>query len=338
MEDLRELCQAWARGDFYPMSFEDREDQLDPQVAGREEAWWSAIVPLVDELGQDELSNLTEGPVVSLIRLRGELFMKRIEAAAAAGSDRWATVYCDLQEWYWEEEGRSWAGIVLQSLGEERTMRTYCSHGVDDWDTFWSWRVVQAVAEGEAPDISPWPFLLRLLDIAQTQDEIGSVAAGPLEDFVKANAETYFDAILAEEASNPKLREALRGIYWPTDKPVEIVERLQAASNEPRLEGGALSTKAEERVKREFERVVEVLDSALDAFNRVHPYTRYSTIEEAAMAAFAQAGAVQRFAEDLGLIDHYKSGPFVREFLAAHPEFSRVLRATFAAEKPDARP
>jgi hypothetical protein len=56
------------------------------------------------------------------------------------------------------------------------------------------------------------------------------------------------------------------------------------------------------------------------------------------MAAFAQAGAVQRFAEDLGLIDHYKSGPFVREFLAAHPEFSRVLRATFAAEKPDARP
>src|SRR5258708_22977438 len=333
MEDLEKVCRAWARGDFYPMSFEDLQTQLDPQIDGREEAWWSTIFALVDELGRDELRNLTNGPMTSLIRLQGEPCMKRIEAAAASGSDRWATVYCDLLEWSWEEEGRSWAGIALDSLGEGRTMRTWGSRGVDDWDTFWSWEVVNGVATGNAPEVRPWPFLIRLLEVAETNEAVGDVGAGPLEDFLRRHIETHSEEILAEETRNAKLRRALRGIYWPVDTPVELVERLKAASNEPRLEGEALRMKAEAQVNREVERVTEILNGGLEAFNSSHPYARYPNIQEAALAALAQAAAVLQYAEGLGLIDHYRSPPFVTQFLAAHPDLRRVVVERLTRQK-----
>jgi hypothetical protein len=169
--------------------------------------------------------------------------------------------------------------------------------------------------------------VLRLLEVAQTDEEIGGVGAGPLEDFLHGHMESHFQEILAEEARNPKLRRALRGIYWPVDVPEEVVEQLKAASNEPQLEGEELRARAVEGVNREFERVAEILDVGLNALNASHPYSRYPNKEEAALAALAQAGAVLRFAEDLGLIDdyEYKSGQVVKRIFADHPDLRRMV-------------
>jgi hypothetical protein len=305
------------------MSYEERAEKLKPQVTGREDEWWAALSPLVDELGDKELRNLIGGPVRALVWVGGELWMTRVEERAK-GSDRWATVYCDL---LFGQGGHSRAAMLLSSLGEERTMRTYIERTHKDWDSHWSWEVVNDVVSGDAPDIEVWPFLLRLLEAADDDAAIGYVGAGPIEDYVNAHAEDKLEEIVDECGRNRKLRRALRGIYWPADYPAEVVERLQAASNEPQLEGEDLREAAYKQLQQLFEAAAGLLGSDLASINDGLPAKlQHLSLDDVARAAFGQAGAVSKFAEELGLIDHYKVGDLIQEVFKAHPALVNVLR------------
>ena len=73
---------------------------------------------------------------------------------------------------------------------------------------FWSFDVMSTLV-GEEPETA-WAILLEMLRRTDDEWRIGSLAAGPLEDLVGPR---MFDLIAAEARTNPKLRQALSGVW-----------------------------------------------------------------------------------------------------------------------------
>lgn len=89
-------------------------------------------------------------------------------------------------------------------------------------------------ALGHAPPAVAWELVLTLLRSAP-DEELGNVAAGPLEDVVRTRAPALIDEIEAEAERDPRFKWAL-GCIWlgRGDMPDDILARVVQAS------GGAI--------------------------------------------------------------------------------------------------
>lgn len=76
---------------------------------------------------------------------------------------------------------------------------------------FWSFDAMSTLV-GEEPETA-WTILLEMLRRTDDERRIGVLAAGPLEDLLGPH---MFDRIAAEARNNPKLRQALSGV-WMND-------------------------------------------------------------------------------------------------------------------------
>lgn len=85
---------------------------------------------------------------------------------------------------------------------------------VDGWfvyeENFWAFSTIGSLVS-EEPETA-WPIILRLLERAEGQ-RIFNIAAGPLEDLLCGHGLAFIDRIAAEAQGNPKLREALTGVW-----------------------------------------------------------------------------------------------------------------------------
>jgi hypothetical protein len=77
---------------------------------------------------------------------------------------------------------------------------------------FWSFDAMSTLVS-EEPETA-WAILLEMLRRAGDEHRIGALAAGPLEDLL---GPPLFDRIAAEARTNPKLRQALSGV-WINDE------------------------------------------------------------------------------------------------------------------------
>jgi hypothetical protein len=68
-------------------------------------------------------------------------------------------------------------------------------------------------AEGWHDPQLKWPLILRLLDTVADDSEVGLVAAGPLEELLTMYGKDFIDRIETEAVTNPKLRDALSGVW-----------------------------------------------------------------------------------------------------------------------------
>jgi hypothetical protein len=79
--------------------------------------------------------------------------------------------------------------------------------------------------------------ILLLLDRAPSEEVLGFVGAGPLQDLIAANGATAIDRIAHEAMTNPRLADSLNGIYrinTPDDvwrRIVQISERSRQMDN-----------------------------------------------------------------------------------------------------------
>ena len=92
-------------------------------------------------------------------------------------------------------------------------------------DNHWTWTVVEELVRSR-PDIA-WPILLELVRRAPDDAALGSIAAGPLEDYLAQHGRRVIGAVEAEAARNPRLREALAGV-WRQGMPAPVWLRVQA--------------------------------------------------------------------------------------------------------------
>ena len=61
-----------------------------------------------------------------------------------------------------------------------------------------------------------WHVVLQLIDAAETDETIASIAAGPLEDLLAHHGTLYIDALEALSKSQPKVQKAVSGVWQNT--------------------------------------------------------------------------------------------------------------------------
>ncbi len=77
-------------------------------------------------------------------------------------------------------------------------------------DHFWAFDAMSSLVR-EEPE-QAWLILLRMLESA-SDDRVGNLAAGPLEDLLHGYGAQFIDRIAAEARTNAKLRLALQGVW-----------------------------------------------------------------------------------------------------------------------------
>jgi hypothetical protein len=80
-----------------------------------------------------------------------------------------------------------------------------------------------------------WQFILMAVSLAQSDDELGHIAAGPMEHLLGWHGEDYINPVEGQAATSAKFARALTGV-WRNKMSDEVwsrVERLKAQVKEP---------------------------------------------------------------------------------------------------------
>jgi hypothetical protein len=103
---------------------------------------------------------------------------------------------------------------------------------VDSWfireEAFWAWERVGDIVEND-PQLA-WRVILLLIGDAPSDEVLGSVAAGPLEDFLRLHCEHFIEHVEARARTDDRFRMALQGV-WKTEMSDALWARVQAAAN-----------------------------------------------------------------------------------------------------------
>lgn len=79
----------------------------------------------------------------------------------------------------------------------------------------------------DEPEVA-WSAILQILERELTEDQIATLAAGPLEDLLAVHGAQFIERIEREAQRNPRLNHLLGGV-WQNQMPQEIWERVQKA-------------------------------------------------------------------------------------------------------------
>lgn len=95
-------------------------------------------------------------------------------------------------------------------------LRQYTTKRDED---FWAWQEVDRILRSGDLGLA-WEITLLLLRKAQTDDVLGYVAAGPLEDIVDGYGDQALDRVEEACDKDSRLQFALSGIFLLPDSPV----------------------------------------------------------------------------------------------------------------------
>jgi hypothetical protein len=97
---------------------------------------------------------------------------------------------------------------------------------VEDHSRFWAVEAMWDLVEWE-PD-GAWTFLLEMIERAEGEHALASIAAGPLENFLVTHGERFIERVEAEAARNPKFRRTLVGVWGENRMSDALNRRLTA--------------------------------------------------------------------------------------------------------------
>jgi hypothetical protein len=108
------------------------------------------------------------------------------------------------------------------------------SSGNSDSGLDWATDEVEALVRRD-PD-SAWPLMLEMIRLADNDQVLAYIAAGPLENLVVLHGPHVIDRIEAWAAADGKFRRALTGVWVEGFVPDDIKRRLETIiRHEPRL-------------------------------------------------------------------------------------------------------
>jgi hypothetical protein len=128
---------------------------------------------------------------------------------------------------YWEQfEESEWQDFARRWLAE---IRGHVSH-----DEAEAGRAVVSMNFTARPELQ-WQFILTAVSLAESDDELGHIAAGPIEHLLGWHGEEYINLVEGQAASNPKFARTLTGVwrYKMSDEVWSRVGRLKAQVREP---------------------------------------------------------------------------------------------------------
>jgi len=121
------------------------------------------------------------------------------------------------------QEIEDWAAayIEAESLPSEKKL---------DSPFWWAIDRFQSLFEASNAE-DAWVVILEVLDRKPSQEIIGMLAAGPLEDLIEDWGPMFIDRIELESRRNPDFRHLLGGV-WQSSTP-EVWERIEKARGTP---------------------------------------------------------------------------------------------------------
>jgi hypothetical protein len=188
-------------------------------------------------------------PLLALLRQHGSAVIDRVEAVAAESvAVRRVLWRMKLQQG--ERPGPStiqgdvWAR-VLRAAGDTTDYTTDAPPGaatslasederlVASWfvyeDRSWTASALRDLVS-EHPDTA-WTVIQILVERAESDERIESIAAGPLEDLVRQHAEAFVSRVEDRAMRDPRFKICLGGVWLdPRDVSEDVARRLQAAS------------------------------------------------------------------------------------------------------------
>jgi hypothetical protein len=85
-------------------------------------------------------------------------------------------------------------------------------------DDFWAWEEVQRRVRADLAQA--WIVVQSLVERASSDDSLGYIAAGPIEDFVDGYGDAALDLIETACGTSEKMQLALSGIWLERESPV----------------------------------------------------------------------------------------------------------------------
>jgi Family of unknown function (DUF6869) len=87
----------------------------------------------------------------------------------------------------------------------------------------------------DAPPEAQWQFILTAASLAESDEELAHIAAGPLEHLLGYHGEDYIGAVEKEAAVNPKFARSLTGVwqFFMSDELWSHLKTITAKYSEP---------------------------------------------------------------------------------------------------------
>jgi hypothetical protein len=88
------------------------------------------------------------------------------------------------------------------------------------------WDTLAQLLTGPSEVDQAWPLILALIEQAPSDEALAYVAAGPLEDLIHAHGAEFGDRIVDQARRDPRLRQALGGVWGWERVPEPLRGRL----------------------------------------------------------------------------------------------------------------
>jgi hypothetical protein len=216
---IRAECEAWA-GALLTMDTNEKRVELRDRVCANPGAWWRILRELIAEATDDQvIQRLAYAPLRMTLECGGDRLMGEAVSIAKT-SPKMASAVMG-----WPSRGTE---DLYALFGRDLVVDTLIRHysrptGFD----FWAWEVARNLINDDAPEA--WLLVLELLRKAPDDRVLGAVAAGELEEFIRAHVSEFIGQIEGEARGNSRFKAALSHVYVWTLAPA-LFGRIEAAA------------------------------------------------------------------------------------------------------------
>jgi len=125
----------------------------------------------------------------------------------------------NLSEEKWERLATEWLRCIRDDSGQDMD-----SPDCEKW-----WQIVTNLGMFGAPEFL-WKFLRLALSMAESDEELGSIAAGPIEYLLGRNGNEYIELVEQEAKTNQNLVRSIKKCnkYLMSDKVWTRVKEIQS--------------------------------------------------------------------------------------------------------------
>lgn len=193
---------------------------LQQRVCERPDAWWTELKGLIEQAPAKLAGNLGMAPLKAILGCRDG----NLQTTVLAEARRERRLACAVAEVLSREE-------IFTQLGTNCVVSTYLRNLVEhnDFDS-WAWEAIEETISEDTE--TAWLLLLSLIDTAPDEESRGLIGAGPLENFIMANADGFIERIEAAASGRPRFKEALASVWIMSLRP-DLFARVEAAAGVP---------------------------------------------------------------------------------------------------------
>ena len=216
---IRAECEAWAGG-LLSLDTSEKVEELRARVCANPGAWWRILQDLIAEAPDDQvIQRLAYAPLRMTLECGGDrLLGEAVSIAKTSPKMASAVKGCP-------SRGTS---NLYPLFGRDFVADTLIRHYVRPTGfDFWAWEVARDLIQDDPPEA--WLLVLELVHKAHDEGVLHVVAAGELEEFIRAHASEFIGQIEGEARGNSRFKAALSHVYVWTLAPA-LFGRIEAAA------------------------------------------------------------------------------------------------------------